>query len=567
MAPSKLPSGKASSKPSGTLPPKRGRIEDVVESDTASDDLSDFEESDEEFDGEESDGGIDFDDEEYDDEEEDEEDAMGEVQDDDDFEVKAAKYMKQMKQQREVAAQEQEEDVGRMARTTLLGDDEEGGEGVQVVGVQHSAEELRDRITEAVRVLSNFKSMREDGQGRDDYVKVLRHDLMELYEYNEFLMDQILEMFPPHEAVQFLEAMEKDRPLTIRANTIKAKRRDLVQNLTKRGMHVEPLEKWSKVGLQVFESSIPVSGTIEYLAGHYMVQSAVSFLPVMALAPAENEKVLDMAAAPGGKTTYIASLMKNTGILFANDVSEVRCKALNGNIQRLGCNNTIVTNYDGVGFGKIMKNFDRVLLDAPCTGTGIISRDKSIKTSKQVEDIQRMSQLQRRLLLSAIDCVNAKSETGGFVVYSTCSFMVEEDEAVIDYALRKRHVEVVDMGLPFGRPGFTKYRHHRFDASVAESRRFFPHVHNLDGFFVCKLRKLKDGPKSDLPEAAVREQLQKGKTKQEIKAKAIVQAEKAAKIAAAETAAQPNLGSTKLSVPPKLPKRAPAPQHKKHRKE
>ncbi|RNC34857.1 nucleolar protein, partial [Trypanosoma cruzi] len=223
---------------------------------------------------------------------------------------------------------------------------------------------------------------------------------------------------------EFFEAMEKPRPTTIRVNTLKAKRRDLVQALLKRGMHVEPLEKWSKVGLQVFESNVPIAGTIEYLAGQYMLQSAVSFLPVMALAPQEKERVLDMAAAPGGKTTYIAQLMKNTGVLFANDVSEPRTKALNANLQRLGVTNTVVTNYDGAGYNKIMKNFDRVLLDAPCTGSGIISRDKSIKSSKHYEDVQRASQQQRTLLLSAIDAV----KVGGYVVYSTCSFLVEENE-------------------------------------------------------------------------------------------------------------------------------------------
>jgi ribosomal RNA methyltransferase Nop2 len=341
--------------------------------------------------------------------------------------------------------------------------------------------------------------------------------------------------------------MEKDRPVTIRTNTIKAKRRDLVQALTKRGMHVEPLEKWSKVGLQVFESNVPVSGTVEYLAGHYMVQSAVSFLPVMALAPQEHERVLDMAAAPGGKTTYICSLMKNTGVVFANDVSATRAKALNGNLQRLGCTNAIVTNYDGAGYDKICKNFDRILLDAPCTGTGVISRDKSIKQSKSADDILRMSQLQRRLLVAAIDAVNANSPTGGYVVYSTCSFMVEEDEAVVDYALRSRHVEVVPMGLPFGRPGVTKYRRHRFDPQVAESRKFFPHVHNMDGFFVCKLRKLKDGPKNHYDgEEAADEEVEPKQAKKAAKQEAA----KAKKAAIAESTPVVHALDGKVSRPP-----------------
>ena len=469
-------------------------------------------------------------------EESSDEDDGGDVMTGGDFEAKAREYMRRIREEGRVADAERGEEMaedtaaaeaacvvlGGRQRRAMEGDavGDEGGVGVfdssgaqlSVLGVQHGSDELKDRIRETVRALGSWRetfeasaaaaedddAAAEEAAGaasRDAYLDVLKKDLMELYGYNAFLMGQILDLFPPHEAVQFCEAMEKPRPVTLRVNPIKTKRRDLVQQLTKRGAHVEPLEKWSKVGIQVFESKVPISGTIEYLAGHYLVQSAVSFLPVMALGPQENEKVLDMSAAPGGKTTHLASAMKNTGIVVANDSNAKRCKALQGNIQRMGLTNCIVTNYDGVGFAHILRNFDRVLLDAPCTGTGVISRDHSIKTSKQLEDIQRMSMLQRRLLLSAIDCVDAKSKTGGFIVYSTCSFMVEEDEAVINYVLKKRHVEVVEMDLPFGRPGYTKFRHHRFHPSVARSRRFFPHVHNLDGFFVCKLRKLKNGAK------------------------------------------------------------------------
>jgi 25S rRNA (cytosine2870-C5)-methyltransferase len=437
--------------------------------------------------------------------EEDEEDFDADIQDDDDFEVKAEKYRRRMLAQRQLADAEQKEDIEtRTAKATPLQDREQQQEQQQhggvadeeteagamhLLGRTHTAEELRDRIQETVRVLSNFKEEREDGRTRTEYMDLLRSDLLELYEYNDFLMDAILLLFPPAEAVDFLEAMEKTRPTTIRVNTLKAKRRDLVQALVKRGMNIEPLEKWSKVGLQVFESNVPIAGTIEYLAGQYMLQAAASFLPVMALAPQEHERVLDMSAAPGGKTTYIAQLMKNTGVLFANDVSEPRCKSLNANLQRLGVTNCIVTNYDGTGYERVMRNFDRILLDAPCTGTGIISRDKSIKTSKQYEDVQRASQLQRALILSAIDAC----KVGGYVVYSTCSFLVEEDEAIVDFALKRRDVQVVEMGLPFGRPGFTKYRHHRYHDSLELSRRYFPHVHNMDGFYVCKLKKMSDG--------------------------------------------------------------------------
>lgn len=129
------------------------------------------------------------------------------------------------------------------------------------------------------------------------------------------------------------------------------------------------------MGLVVYESKVPIGATPEYLAGHYMLQSASSFLPVLALDPQRNDKVLDMAAAPGGKTTYIAQLMNNTGKIIANDLKPERLPALKYNLQRLGINNTIVTNYDGRKIPGMMKNFDKILLDAPCSGTGIISRD------------------------------------------------------------------------------------------------------------------------------------------------------------------------------------------------
>jgi ribosomal RNA methyltransferase Nop2 len=98
---------------------------------------------------------------------------------------------------------------------------------------------------------------------------------------------------------------------------------------------------------------VPIGATPEYLAGHYILQSASSFLPVMALAPQPNEKIMDMAAAPGGKTTYIAQLMKNTGVLVANDLKKERIKALTANIHRLGVMNCVVTNYDGRKIPKI----------------------------------------------------------------------------------------------------------------------------------------------------------------------------------------------------------------------
>jgi ribosomal RNA methyltransferase Nop2 len=118
-------------------------------------------------------------------------------------------------------------------------------------------------------------------------------------------MEKLFHLFQVSELLEFLEANETPRPVTIRTNTLKTRRRDLAQALINRGVNLDPIGKWSKVGLQVFDSPVPIGATPEYLAGHYMIQAASSFLPVMALAPREHERILDMAAAPGGKTTYI----------------------------------------------------------------------------------------------------------------------------------------------------------------------------------------------------------------------------------------------------------------------
>ncbi|CAH3025864.1 unnamed protein product [Porites evermanni] len=348
---------------------------------------------------------------------------------------------------------------------------------------------INQRIRDNLQALSNFNSAREEGRSRQEYIELLLNDLCTYYSYGKFLMEKFVELFPLNELLEFLEANEVQRPVTIRTNTLKTRRRDLAQALINRGVNLDPIGKWSKVGLVVYDSSVPIGATPEYLAGQYMLQGASSMLPVMALAPQEKERILDMCAAPGGKTTYIASLLKNTGLVVANDAKRERTKALVANIHRLGISNTLVCNYDGRAFPKVMAGFDRVLLDAPCSGTGVISKDQSVKINKTEKDIQRCSHIQKELLLAAIDATDAKSSTGGYIVYSTCSVLVEENEWVIDYALSKRHVKLVSTGLDFGKEGFTKFRGRHFHPSLKLTRRFFAHTHNMDGFFVAKLKK------------------------------------------------------------------------------
>lgn len=405
------------------------------------------------------------------------------------------KYSKMLDEEAEAEAEEAEEELvdAQQAnpRPKVLGDEtgEEEEEG------SHDLTFIRTRMLEIVKVLENFKDLAEEGRDRTEYIDRLIKDISEYYGYTPYLAEKLFNLFSPSEAIEFFEANEVHRPITIRTNTLRTRRRDLAQALVNRGVNLQPIGSWTKVGLQIFDSQVPIGATPEYLAGHYILQAASSFLPVIAMDPQPGERVLDMASAPGGKSTYIAAMMKGTGIVVANDSDRSRTKSLVANVHRLGCSNVIVCNYDAREFPKVLGGFDRVLLDAPCTGTGIIAKNQTVKTAKTPKEFIQIPELQKQLLLSAIDSVDANSKNGGVIVYSTCSVAVEEDEAVVSYALRKRpNVKLVETGLEIGKKGFVSYRGRQFDRSLSMTRRYFPHTYNVDGFYVAKFQKLSGSP-------------------------------------------------------------------------
>ena len=257
------------------------------------------------------------------------------------------------------------------------------------------------KIQEILTILENFEQFKQEGVSKSEHIEELKVLLGRLYGYNEDLINLFFKLFSPHECSSFLEAMDEQRPVTIRTNTLKSRRKELIQNLMARRVGLEPVGDWSKVGLKINDSKVPIGATPEYLSGKYMLQSACSFMPVLSLAPKPGERVLDMAAAPGGKTSYIAQLMKNQGVLVANDLKKERLKALHFNIQRLGVTNCVVVSYDGRKLTNYIKGFDRVLLDAPCTGLGVISRDQSIKSNRvEFKFIFRLRWMFTKMLIS-----------------------------------------------------------------------------------------------------------------------------------------------------------------------
>lgn len=478
--------------------PKKQLLDSEDDDDSADDQQDDFGESsddaamDDEFGGSES-------------------GADEEESDDEELPIEAAsrKLQKRQKEDRKLAEEELKTNIAQSEVFTLPSGQEIEKEKAEPPDLAI----ISERIKDVTFVLEDFANRREPDRSRSEYLDILKRDLCEYYSYNEYLMQKFMDLFSPAELIEFLEANEVNRPVTIRANSLKTRRRDLAQALINRGVNLDPIGKWSKVGLIVYNSQVPVGATPEYLAGHYVLQGAASMLPVMALAPQENERILDMCAAPGGKTSHIAAVMKNTGVLFANELHKERCRAIVGNLHRLGVNNTVVCSYDGRKFPEVAKGFDRVLLDAPCSGTGVVSKDPAVKTNKEEKDILRCSQLQKQLILAAIDCADCSDNKPGYIVYSTCSVMPEENEWVIDYALKKRNVKLVPTGLDFGREGLTRYREHRFHPTLNKTRRFYPHSHNMEGFFVAKLKKFSN----TIPMTPITEEKEQDKDNQSAK--------------------------------------------------
>nr|UXY87716.1 nucleolar protein [Cryptomonas curvata] len=347
------------------------------------------------------------------------------------------------------------------------------------------------KIQHIVKVIDNYEKL-ELFRSKNYYVELLKKEILKNFNYQIDLIEKLMKLFPLNELVNFLLSNQKNRPLTIRFNTIKNEPNFIIDNLRNEGVEVYQLKNLCEIIGVIKSSKIRIGSTIEYITGLYTIQGISSILPVISMDPVKNEKILDMAAAPGGKTTLISQIMSNSGFVVANDINLKRIKSLIANIHRLGIENTLVINYNALILSKFLKGFDKVLIDAPCSGTGIISHDNNVKFLKINKIIPIVTHLQKKLLLAAIDSCNENSKTGGIIVYSTCSILVEENECVIQYALGKRNIKIIPTGVSFGMPGYINFGKTKFDPSMSQCRRFFPHLHNIDGFFICKIQKQKN---------------------------------------------------------------------------
>jgi NOL1/NOP2/sun family putative RNA methylase len=299
------------------------------------------------------------------------------------------------------------------------------------------------------------------------------------YGYDRWLVGRFLAYVPS--AKDFMNKMEKPPTLYIRTNTLKTSTGDLEERLRAKSFVLKRTA--IPEVLAVEKAPMATGATNEYLLGYYYIQDLSSCMAVDALDVSQNHSVLDVAAAPGGKTTFMAQRMENTGSIIALEPSERRARSMSFNLARCGVYNTCIMRMDGMDVERLGRKFDRVLLDAPCSCEGVIAKDAARKTSHTPNDVDYCASRQDRLIDAAVKVV----KPGGIIVYSTCSFAPEENEMVVDRLLKKSGNITIEP-LKYGSNGLTKFGDTIFDDQLKNARRLYPHLHDTTGFFIARLR-------------------------------------------------------------------------------
>ena len=325
-------------------------------------------------------------------------------------------------------------------------------------------------------------------------------------EYSEYLKEK----FPPKagfvkrmeillgkgEAKRFFEVCYTLTPNSIRCNTLKIDAGDLKKRLENYGWKIKvPYKDFPEIMIVDGVKPGEIGNSKEHLLGYFYVQEISSMLPMLILKPRSGEIVLDLCASPGSKTTQAAAMMENSGTIIANEVSIGRISILNSNLQRCGVMNTVVTRKEGSAFcerflKKSKIRFDKILVDAPCSGEGTLRKSPKTFEMWNVNMIKKISRTQRKLAESAIRLLKA----GGEMIYSTCTLAPEENEMIVDYLLKKFDIKIEPVSLPLKfRKGVCGWDGVELNSQVKNCLRLYPQDNNTDGFFVAKIKKLGDG--------------------------------------------------------------------------
>jgi NOL1/NOP2/sun family putative RNA methylase len=275
------------------------------------------------------------------------------------------------------------------------------------------------------------------------------------------------------------EYQEAELRQAIRINTANAEGKNLQERLRANGIQLEKIP-FLPHGFWVATSKVSVGATAEYLLGLYSIQEAAAQIPAAQFTALKGKTVLDACAAPGGKTVQLADQMNNTGAIIALDISRRRLAALANHLERCRVTNAIAYNLDARKAHRLNLKFDRILVDAPCSGN--YAADKDWFKNRTLADVQRNAKLQREILTQAAAFLSADGE----LVYSTCSLEPEENELNIDWTIRHLDLQTEPLNC-HGEKGLTSVFGEQLDVSVENCRRIWPA--ETQGFFVCKLKK------------------------------------------------------------------------------
>ena len=299
----------------------------------------------------------------------------------------------------------------------------------------------------------------------------------------EFI-EEIYKNFSPRIADKILIGMSEKRLTTLRVNTIKFNMEDLLKILQEENIEYENVEWYNDALIIKNADEKKIQNLDIYTNGYIYLQSLSSMIPPIILNPKKGEKVLDLTAAPGSKTTQMAAMMENDGYILANELDKIRCERLKYNVNMQGAEIVEVINMPGENVGEKYPNaFDKVLLDVPCSGEGrfLVSDEKTYKnwSTKQVQDLV---EIQKQLFESAVKAL----KVGGEMVYSTCTLNLKENEEIVNYAIKNLNVKVgeINIGIKDKAKGISK----GYDSSLKNTIRVLPNKYQ-EGFFVAKLIK------------------------------------------------------------------------------
>lgn len=294
----------------------------------------------------------------------------------------------------------------------------------------------------------------------------------------EWMVRRWVERFGVEGALKLCEANNRIPPLVLRANTLRCTREQLIEDLEREGVKAKPGRYAPEA---VVLEDFPVFERLSsFKKGWFFVQDEASMLVVHVLSPDVDELIVDVCAAPGGKTTHIGQMAQNLAKIVAIDLSKEKLKLVRENCVRLGIMDVQLREHDATEpIKELIGRADRVLVDAPCSNTGVIRRHPDLKWNKSEEEIGRFAELQLKLLIASSQYVRR----GGVLVYSTCSLEPEENEDVIEKFLGEvKGFEVEDVTRFLPPPAREMVTPEGFFKS-------YPHLHEIDGFFCARLRR------------------------------------------------------------------------------